>query len=131
MRLSSTEVVSNNLSQGLKYLEAYPDVKNPGYFDVLRDLEYGRLDSDKHVYLDFTGGNLYAVSQVNRHLEFLNKNVFGNPHSVNPTSLASTTVVESARHAVLDFFNARKDYYCIFTANASGALHIVGECYPF
>lgn len=31
---------------------------------------------------------------------------------------------------MLEYFNAR-DYYCVFTANASGALQIVGECYPF
>lgn len=63
-------------------------------------------------------------------MEFLNNKVLGNPHSVNPTSLASTEFVESARRAVLDFFNTR-DYLCIFTANASAALQTVGECYPF
>lgn len=115
----------------LKHLDAYPDLQNPGYFDVLRNLEYERLDNEGHVYLDFTGGNLYAVSQVNRHLEFLNKQVLGNPHSTNPTSLLSTMLTEGARKAVLDFFNATRDYICIFTANASGALQIVGECYPF
>jgi len=114
----------------LQYLDRYPALKKPGHFDVLRQLEYARLDADQHVYLDFTGGNLYAVSQVNRHLEFLRTQVLGNPHSVNPTSLASTQFVESARKAVLDFFTA-KEYTCIFTANASAALQIVGECYPF
>jgi len=116
--------------QVLHYLDRYPALVIPGYFDVLRQTEYTRLDADDHVYLDFTGGNLYAESQVTRHLEFLRTQVLGNPHSVNPTSLAATHYVESARKAVLDFFNAR-DYICIFTANASAALHIVGECYPF
>jgi selenocysteine lyase/cysteine desulfurase len=32
---------------------------------------------------------------------------------------------------VLSFFNATDDYYCIFTANASSALKIVGECFPW
>lgn len=44
--------------------------------------------------------------------------------------MMSTKFADSARKAVLDFFNA-KEYYCIFTPNASGALQIVGECYPF
>lgn len=116
--------------QGLHCLDRYPDLINHCQFDVLRQMEYARLDAEDHVYLDFTGGNLYAVSQVSRHLDFLRNQVLGNPHSVNPTSFAATQFVESARKAVLDFFNAN-DYLCIFTANASAALHIVGECYPF
>jgi len=36
-----------------------------------------------------------------------------------------------ARHAVLSFFQAPEGYTVIFTANASGALKLVGESYPF
>jgi selenocysteine lyase/cysteine desulfurase len=58
--------------------------------------------------------------------------VFGNPHSLNPTSAAMTELVESARSAVLAFFGASpEEYVAIFTANATGALHLVGEAYPF
>ena len=58
--------------------------------------------------------------------------VFGNPHSSNPTSLAATQLVESARSSILDFFNADPaEYLAIFTANASAALKLVGESYPF
>jgi len=58
--------------------------------------------------------------------------VFGNPHSHNPTSLAATRLVEEARESVLDFFDADPDEYeVIFTSNASGALKLVGESYPF
>jgi selenocysteine lyase/cysteine desulfurase len=58
--------------------------------------------------------------------------VFGNPHSENPTSAATTELVESARGAVLAFFHASPDEYAaIFTPNATGALHLVGEAYPF
>ena len=35
-------------------------------FDHLRASEYGRLDAHDHVYLDYTGGGLYAESQVAR-----------------------------------------------------------------
>ncbi len=62
----------------------------------------------------------------------LRHNVFGNPHSSNPTSLAATRYVEHARAYVLHFFNADPDEYdVIFTLNASGALKLVGESYPF
>jgi molybdenum cofactor sulfurtransferase len=58
--------------------------------------------------------------------------VFGNPHSQNPTSAAMTELVEQARAAVLAFFGASPDeYVAIFTPNATGALHLVGEAYPF
>jgi selenocysteine lyase/cysteine desulfurase len=39
--------------------------------------------------------------------------------------------VEETRNYVLNYFNAADDYFCIFTPNASGALKIVGESYPF
>ena len=64
--------------------------------------------------------------------ELLRDGVYGNPHSVNPTSSASTALVERARAAVLRYFNARRsEYVCIFTPNATGALRLVGEAYPF
>lgn len=56
--------------------------------------------------------------------------VFGNPHSINPTSKRSSDMVSGAREKVLEFFNAR-DYVCVFTQNATNALRIVGESYPF
>jgi selenocysteine lyase/cysteine desulfurase len=58
--------------------------------------------------------------------------VFGNPHSKNLTSLAMTTLVERTRDAVLQYFNASPDeYLAIFTQNATGALKLIGESYPF
>lgn len=108
----------------------------PGYdaveMDVLRTSEYGRLDRLNHTYLDFTGGGLYAESQVRAHHELLSGSVLGNPHSMNPTSLASTGFVDEARQAVHDFFRADPEIYdVVFTANASHALKLVGEAYPF
>jgi selenocysteine lyase/cysteine desulfurase len=65
-------------------------------------------------------------------MELLSGSVFGNPHSANLTSLAMTHLVEQARTYVLEFFNASPDeYMVIFTQNATGALKLVGESYPF
>ncbi|HEY7293760.1 MAG TPA: aminotransferase class V-fold PLP-dependent enzyme, partial [Dehalococcoidia bacterium] len=100
--------------------------------DELRAAEYARLDEQGEVYLDYTGAGLYADRQVHEHLEILNREVLGNPHSDNPTSRRSTDLVEQARAAVLEFFNAAPDEYTVvFTANASAALKLVGEAYPF
>lgn len=100
--------------------------------DALRAAEYARLDAQNHVYLDYTGGGLYAESQLRAHMELLRTQVFGNPHSSNPTSRAMTELVEQTRRAILEFFHADPaEYVAIFTQNASGALKLVGEAYPF
>ena len=102
-----------------------------GRLDRLRATEYGRLDAEGQIYLDYTGGGLYAASQLSAHLELLRGSVLGNPHSLNPTSAASTELIERARTAVLRYFNASSEYRVIFTPNATGALKLVGEAYPF
>ncbi|MGE5175516.1 MAG: aminotransferase class V-fold PLP-dependent enzyme [Hyphomicrobiales bacterium] len=114
------------------FLAGHPEYARTRPLDALRAAEYERLDRLGHVYLDYTGGSLYAASQVRRHLEILNDNVFGNPHSTNPTSLAMTERVERARALVLEHFHASpEEYLAVFTLNASGALKHVGESYPF
>lgn len=100
------------------------------FFNTLRISEFERLDAQNHIYLDYTGGNLYPKSLLEKHFEELQNSILGNPHSGNPSSMLSTIKVESARQKVLDFFNA-EDYFCVFTQNASASLKIIGEGYPF
>jgi hypothetical protein len=64
------------------------------YFNNLRDTEYKRLSEQGHIYLDYTGGNLYGISQIKFHNEILSNSVFGNPHSTNPSSQFATKLVE-------------------------------------
>jgi selenocysteine lyase/cysteine desulfurase len=110
----------------------FPEFDPDGRFAALRRQEYGRLDADHQVYLDYTGGGLHADSQIDAHVELLRTAVLGNPHSNNPTSLAATALVERARARVGRFFDApTDDYQCVFTANATGALRLVGESYEF
>lgn len=114
------------------FLQAYPAFLETYAIDDLRAREYSRIDAQHHIYLDYTGGNLYADRQLRDHHDLLRNHVFGNPHSSNPTSLAMTELVEQARRYVLEFFRADpQDYVAIFTQNASGALKLVGESYPF
>ena len=114
------------------FLDANPSFRETAVLDELRASEYGRLDARGDVYLDYTGGSLYAESQLEEHLRLLRETVYGNPHSVNPTSSAATVLVEQARAAVLRYFDApESEYACIFTPNATGALRLVGEAYPF
>src|SRR6266508_3220585 len=103
------------------FRRAHPRYDDTTVLDELRRGDFTRLDAGGHVYLDYTGAGLYADSQLAEHLELLRANVFGNPHSVNPTASATTELVERARTAVLDFFRASPDeYVAIFTPNATG-----------
>ena len=115
------------------FVEAYPSYRDTEVVDDVRAREFGRLDADQgHVYLDYTGGGLYAASQVRAHAEQLVTGIFGNPHSENPASVSSTDLIERCRRRVLRFFHGAPDEYgVVFTANASHALKLVGEAYPF
>jgi molybdenum cofactor sulfurtransferase len=111
---------------------AHPAFLETRELDDLRASQYGRLDAHGDVYLDYTGGGLYADAQLEGHMDLLRESVLGNPHSVNPTSSAATALVERARAAVLEWFGADpEEYACIFTPNATGGLRLVGESYPF
>jgi molybdenum cofactor sulfurtransferase len=114
------------------FRQAYPDFDSTRKLDELRAIEYARLDRHKHIYLDYTGGGLYAESQLRDHMALLSDGVFGNPHSRNLTSMAMTQLVEHTRDYVLQYFNASPDeYMVIFTQNSTGALKLIGESYPF
>jgi molybdenum cofactor sulfurtransferase len=99
-------------------------------FERLRTTEFSRLDDLDHVYLDYTGSGLYAESQVRDHAKHLLHTVMGNPHSLNPSSLESSKFVDEARERIRRFFDA-DEYEVVFTLNATGALKLVGESYPF
>lgn len=115
-----------------EFQQAHPGYASTHALDILRASTYSRLDALNHVYLDYTGGGLYADSQLHEHMHLLSHGVFGNPHSSNPSSQAMTQLDEHARAFVLQYFNASPEEYCvIFTQNASGALKLVGESYPF
>ncbi len=115
-----------------EFLEKFPEYESTQHIDRLRAEDYSRLATAGHVYLDYTGAGIYAESQVKKHQQILLENTFGNPHSTNPTSIAATHFVESARTFVLEYFKADPtEYDVIFSANASGALKTVGESYPF
>lgn len=99
---------------------------------TLRPREFSRLDASGTVYLDYAGAALYPASIVRRDARRLQRRIFGNPHSENAPSRASTDVMEEARAHTLQFFGANpREYDVVFTANASGAMRIVAEAFPF
>ncbi|MFJ5262457.1 aminotransferase class V-fold PLP-dependent enzyme [Streptomyces sp. NPDC088387] len=110
--------------------DAGPD--DPYTFAELRAHEFGYLDEGGHTYLDHTGAGLPPRSLVTGSAERITGGLFGNPHSESPASRASGLLLTEARQAVLRHFNADPaEYAVIFTPNATGALRLVGEAYPF
>lgn len=101
-------------------------------FERLRRTEYARLDAGGHAYLDFTGAGLYARSQIERHHRRMLADVLGNPHSENAPSREATLRMQRAKRRVLDFLHADPARWdVVFTANATAALRLVGESFPF
>jgi molybdenum cofactor sulfurtransferase len=52
------------------FLKQYPSYKKTESLDVLRKTDYFRLDAGEHIYLDYTGGGIYAESQIQKHQNF-------------------------------------------------------------
>lgn len=113
-------------------LDRFPEYASTTRLDKLRQTEYGYLDEQSHVYLDYTGAGLAGRSQYLNHAARLAAVLSGNPHSDNPTSSAATGMVDRTREHILAHLNAPPDEYAvIFTLNATGAARLVGEAYPF
>ncbi|MGE0555442.1 MAG: aminotransferase class V-fold PLP-dependent enzyme [Gemmatimonadales bacterium] len=101
-------------------------------FAALRETEFSRLEEEGHAYLDYTGSGLHARCQLERYRALIEHALIGNPHSHNPASVYATELIERSRARVLEFFSADPAAYTvIFTANASAAIKLVGESFPF
>lgn len=104
-----------------------------GYWDEvkrLRRLEFPYLENQ--VYLDYTASGLYQISQVKDLYYDLSKNIYGNAHSISPSSVNTERAVKAMRKRILDYFSAdSNEYDVIFTSGATEALKIVGENFPF
>jgi len=98
----------------------------------LRAREFARLDRTATAYLDYTGAALYPASLVRRDVRRLQSGVRGNPHADSGPSAASTAATERARVLTLEFAGADPAVYdVVFTANATGAIRILAEAFPF
>lgn len=101
-------------------------------FAALREHEFGRLDAAGLVYLDYTGAALYPASLVRRDGRRLASSVLGNPHAESDPSQRSTRALETVRQLTLRFLDAdQSDYDVVFTANATAAIRLLAEAFPF
>ena len=102
------------------------------FFDALRRTEFARLDQMNLAYLDYTGSALPAARQLVSVHDSLDGVVYGNPHAESAASRRSTEALDAGRALVLSHLDADPaEYVVCFTANATGAVKLVGESYPF
>ncbi|MEV0445122.1 aminotransferase class V-fold PLP-dependent enzyme [Streptomyces spectabilis] len=102
------------------------------HLDEVRARDFSQLDRLDQVYLDYTGSALPGRYQLDRYRDFVCDGIWGNPHSMNLPSQRSTEAITAARQNVLDFLNGSPDEYTVvFCANASAAIRLVAESFPF
>ncbi|KAH9452801.1 hypothetical protein KEM48_001841 [Puccinia striiformis f. sp. tritici PST-130] len=125
--------VGNTSPDFLSFIAKNPEYNSP-FLDALRHNDFKRLDDpcSPSCYMDYTGAGLYPESLAKSFADQLTKNVYGNPHSENPSSQLSSRANENAKQAVLSFIDANPNVYdVIWTSNATGALKILAEGYPY
>jgi molybdenum cofactor sulfurtransferase len=80
-----------------RFLRRYPAFAKTGVLDIVRATDYPRLDEQGHTYLDYTGGGLYAETQLRQHQELLIGALFGTPRS--PRNRKAFADVHPSRHS--------------------------------
>mmetsp|Transcript_19003 Transcript_19003/g.53201 ORF Transcript_19003/g.53201 Transcript_19003/m.53201 type:complete len:843 (+) Transcript_19003:23-2551(+) len=120
------------------FLQRHPTYGYKGQIDELYPKEVGvrmkplRDGQVQQHYLDYTGSSVYTQSQLEAIFDELRNNMFGNPHSQNPSASLSTDRIDEVRRRILRHFNADPaDWQLVFTRSATGALQLVGETFPW
>src|SRR3954465_10205405 len=99
---------------------------------TIRTEEFAPLDQQGLCYLDYTGAALPSRSQLAEHARVIGSTIWGNPHSEHAPSRRSTEAIEYGRERLLKFLDADPaDYEVCFTANATAAIKLVAESFPF
>jgi molybdenum cofactor sulfurtransferase len=129
---TNTDLDKDYQESYFEFKNLYPEYNTTLALDELRKKEFGQLEQEALTYLDFASSNLYAPSQVQNHVRLLNEQLLSNPASNTPTGKRSRQLIEESREYLLNYFNtSSKEYLCIFTQNATEAIKLVAENYPF
>lgn len=79
-------------------------------------------------YLDHVGAAQYPQSVIKNVYNDLTYNVYGNPHSRNPSSQLASDIIEQVRGRILRHLNTTlENHSVIFTAGATDALKLLAE----
>ena len=107
-------------------------IADDAFFAEWRARELSRVERARLAYLDYTGAALYPESLVRADAERLGRSVLGNPHSEHVASRDASGDHEDARAAILELLHAPPgEYDAVITANATSAIRLVAESFPF
>ncbi|KAJ1990401.1 hypothetical protein H4R33_001727 [Dimargaris cristalligena] len=122
------------------FLDQWAEFYNPD-IDTIAQAEFSqtlgkfvmhRLVHCPDVYLDHAGATVPSQTAIREFSETMCQSLFGNPHSQSRVSLATADRVQAVRTAVLAWLGTtERTYSVIFTANATAALKLAGECFPW
>ncbi|MBA5235383.1 aminotransferase class V-fold PLP-dependent enzyme [Pectobacterium aroidearum] len=126
--LQNSQPLQQYLAMKQAFLSEYPTYPE-AKVEALRARNFSRMESRKVTYLDHVGGTLAPLCLIEGNYQMLRNTILGNPHSGSRTS---EEIYEQARQAIYHFFNCSPDEYeIIFTANASSAIRLVAESFPY
>ena len=80
------------------------------------------------IYLDHAGATPYPVSTIHEHSKDLTTNLFSNPHSRSPSSVATTVRIAKIRERILGLFRASPEVFdVVFVANATAGIKLIAD----
>ncbi len=114
------------------FLKQFPVYRHTALLDQVRSEEFSRLEQAQQVYLDYTGASLYSEALTQNYTKKLNQWILANPHSHSAPSVFAAKQVDDVRELILDYFcDKNREYQVIFTTNATAAIRLVAEAFPF
>jgi hypothetical protein len=118
------------------FKQAYPRFEETAAVDQLRESQYGHLEEDGHVCLDYYGFGLFSQwQQVMEHpsssfgLAYISANL--STHAMY--GMAEEGSLESyIRKRIMRFMNVNEaEYSMVFTSSGGSAYKLLAESYPF
>ncbi|KAF3905943.1 hypothetical protein ABW21_db0201378 [Orbilia brochopaga] len=118
-----------SLEEDLKRVEkTFPGSRYNAKVEGYRATEYPQLQDV--TYLDHAATTLYSSTLIDTISADLKSNLFGNPHSLCPSSQATTRRIEDTRVRILQLFNADPEHFdIVFCANATAAIKLVADAF--
>jgi molybdenum cofactor sulfurtransferase len=116
-----------------------PEYGYGGRIHEIRQMEYSHLggifttgnietEYSDTIYLDHAGATPYLASIIQEHSKDLIGNLFSNPHSRSPSSVATTNRIFSIRRRILELFNANPELFdVVFVANATAGIKLIAD----
>ncbi|KAF3162674.1 hypothetical protein EYR41_006330 [Orbilia oligospora] len=122
-------VLKAGLKKQLEEIERlYPGASYNVQVEQSRQREYPQLNGI--TYLDHAAATLYSSSLIDVVSSDLKQNLFGNPHSLSPSSLETTRRIQDTRVRVLQLFNADPEHFdVVFCGNTTAAIKLVADAF--